>query len=567
MSEMVLSPKDPVEKGNFFYLLKDANIEATKRVNGICSQETYLDNSRMTDLAQFVGEVTDSHILDSLKSVEGFRKMVRYIGVSVMTKNPTELIDFCFRFYGKTDRYGTGTLLKATLPGTGEEYLIPLEGQEFSGDDACVGMMSFTYGEAGEIATATVRLYVYDGYDTPVPSEEAEVDFEGAAYRALIAKSLIQTGNSTRFMKFVEKVRNGEEVTVAFIGGSITQGAGAKPIAKNCYAKKTYDGLVALLEAKLGRDVRGQIHYVKAGIGGTSSELGVLRYETDVCKDGTVWPDLVVIEYAVNDAEDELEGGCFEALTRKALYSGKEPAVFLIFSVFLDDYNLQERLIPIGERYELPMVSLKNAVTEQFYHADSRVISKRQYFYDCFHPTNLGHRVMADCLLFNMEQLFGVEPAGEEPDKPMPVYSDLFEGVKLYDRNCIPESARIEPGAFTDRDQDLQAVERNLDSFTSPCFTENWKKTVGDGKPFVMEVMAKGIILIGKDSGNPDFGTAKFYIDGELRGQLDPHVNNWTHCSTRILLQEAESKLHRLEVRMEEGQEEKEFTILGIGIV
>lgn len=82
-----------------------------------------------------------------------------------------------------------------------------------------------------------------------------------------------------------------------------------------------------------------------------------------------------------------------------------------------------------------------------------------------------------------------------------------------------------------------------------------------------MEVFARGIILVGKDSGNPDVGTAQFYIDGQLCAQLDPHVNNWTHCSTRILLQEKESGMHRLEVRMQEGQEDKEFTILGIGIV
>ena len=186
----------------------------------------------------------------------------------------------------------------------------------------------------------------------------------------------------------------GEDVTVAFIGGSITQGAGAIPINTQCYAYKTFCGFCELT----GRGTDDNVHYVKAGVGGTPSELGMIRYETDVLADGKVTPDVVVVEFAVNDEGDETKGECYDSLVRKILNAENRPAVILLFAVFADDFNLQERLSPVGRAYDLPMVSTRDTVLEQFYQkpGEGRVVSKNQFFYDSYHPTNIGHRVMAD---------------------------------------------------------------------------------------------------------------------------------------------------------------------------
>lgn len=85
---------------------------------------------------------------------------------------------------------------------------------------------------------------------------------------------------------------------------------------------------------------------MKAGVGGTPSELGVIRYERDILRDGAVTPDIVVVEFAVNDEGDETKGNCFESLCLKILSASNQPAVILLFSVFVNDWNLQERLSP-----------------------------------------------------------------------------------------------------------------------------------------------------------------------------------------------------------------------------
>lgn len=172
------------------------------------------------------------------------------------------------------------------------------------------------------------------------------------------------------------------------------------PINTGCYAYKSYCGF----KDKYGTG--NNVHFIKAGVGGTPSELGIIRFERDVLRDYIVEPDIVIIEFAVNDEGDETKGVFYESLIRKVLKMHCKPAVILLFSVFADDSNLQERMIPVGEYYNLPMVSIKNAVTEQFYKKDGkgRVLTKNQFFYDIYHPSNAGHKIMADCLLYLYKQ-------------------------------------------------------------------------------------------------------------------------------------------------------------------
>lgn len=46
---------------------------------------------------------------------------------------------------------------------------------------------------------------------------------------------------------------------------------------------------------------KDNIHFIKAGVGGTPSQLGMIRYERDILRDGRVEPDIVIVEFAVND--------------------------------------------------------------------------------------------------------------------------------------------------------------------------------------------------------------------------------------------------------------------------
>lgn len=561
-----VAPRDAEKKRKSFYIMRNKETAGSAQPDGRGIQFIYLNDSRLVSFAKIVGGVEDEEILRLLTTAAGFRKLVWSVGVTVETKDPTRTVLFALQMYGRRDTYGSGTTLRMPVRGDGMEQILRLEEAEWSGDDDIPGQIRFEFPEADMQARVAVRFLLQDGFDAPEPEEEGKVDFDCPEYREMLRKSLLQTGAILRLKRVIERARRGEEVTLAFIGGSITQGAGAIPIHTQCYAWKAFERFCRLC----GRGTQENIRYVKAGVGGTSSELGMVRYERDVCADGEIAPDLVVVEYAVNDEGDETKGCCYDSLVRRIFLSPQEPAVILLFAVFAYDWNLQDRLAPVGEAYSLPMVSIKDCVVEQFYRksGEGKVLTKNQFFYDIYHPSNYGHTVMADALEHLFRTVDRMPGAETEPDIrriPAP-YGAEFETIRLLDRKNLPETIKIDCGDFSETDKELQAVERDRNLYTTPEFPDNWQHISGP-RPFVMEIDCSALVIVAKDSGSSAAGCAEAYVDGQLTRIINPREAGWTHCNALILFRGEERKKRRVEIRMQSGAEEKQFTILGFGYV
>ncbi len=566
------APKDPKKKRQGFYIMRNKQISGSIQPNGTGIQFIYLNDERMISSARIVGNITDETMLKMLTTTKGFRRLVHSIGVSVEMDGVNKKVEFAFQMYGKSDPYQSGTTLRMEVPTDGMEYILDLSAYDWSEDDNIPGQIRFVFDEpqkdsGAAQALATVQLYLNDGFSAPEPELEETVDFACSEYQEMLQKSVMQLGNNARLKSAIDRAKQGEDITIAFIGGSITQGAGAVPINTKCYAWRTFEGFCRLA----GKGVDENIHYIKAGVGGTPSELGMIRYERDVCRNGAVTPDIVVVEFAVNDEGDETKGVCYESLVRKILAAENKPAVILLFAVFANDWNLQERLCVIGERYHLPMVSTRDCVVDQFYKkaGAGRVVTKNQFFYDCFHPTNIGHQIMSDGLLSLLQK---IDKSPMEEDilnlSTVPaVIGDTFEQVWLYDRNSKVDSVKIlSTGDFSETDEELQGVEMDRNLTQTKEFPYNWKHIKG-AKPFVMEVCCTSLVMINKDSGAPDAGCAQVFVDGQEVLFVDPKVNGWIHCNPLICFQNRERRTWHVEVRMQQGDEDKEFTILGFGIV
>lgn len=594
-SEGPKAPKDPDRKRPGFYIMRNREITGSPQPDGRGIQFLYQDDGRLISSAKIVGNIADEEILELLKTAEGFRKLVYSIGVSVEMEGNPDTVDFVFQMYGRTDPNHSGTLIRRNVPVDGMEAEIVLEDQRWSADDNIPGQMRFEFSEAGHIAFASVKLYLRDGYEAPEELEEQDVDFSLPVYNQMLKQSLMHMGNPARLQKALDKAKSGEDITIAFIGGSITQGAGAVPINSKCYAYETFRGLCEYLGIGTDRNV----HFVKAGVGGTPSELGMIRYERDVLRvqeNGKVIdnpPDIVIVEFAVNDEGDETKGECYDSLVRKILMGENKPAVILLFAVFADDWNLQERLSPVGLAYELPMVSVKDAVVEQFCQrpGEGRMVSKNQFFYDSYHPTNVGHRIMADCILHLIKE---ADAQCRQKDNLClerigPPLGNAFEQVKLLDRNTYKlieaeqdreadrfsehrTQVHIKCGDFNDIDDDLQAVEMNENLIPTKEFPYNWmyrgdKSEGAKVTPFEMDIVCRSLLIVFKDSAGIDTGCAEVWIDGEKVLYADPHINDWTHCNAAICFKDRERKAYHVEIHMADGQEDKKFTILGFGYV
>lgn len=557
------APKDPTKKRPGFCIMKNKSICGSPQKDGSGIQFIYENDGRMLDAAKLVGNITDESIINMLKKTDSFKKLVHSIGVSVETDDREDVL-FAFQMYGKKDVYGSGTTLKMQVPGDGMEYILELDSVDWSDDDNEPGQIRFELKKGGDLGRATVRFYVRDGFSVPKEEEENPVDFSSISYKEMISNSLMHMGNTARINRVYQRAKEGKDVTLAFIGGSITQGAGAIPINKECYARKIFEGFCDSLNVSYDSNV----HYVKAGVGGTPSELGMLRYERDVLKNGKVTPDLVVIEFAVNDEGDETHGECFDSLTRKIYNGPGNPAVILLYSVFSDDNNLQDRLSPVGHAYDIPMVSVKDAVVPEFYKKDGRVLSKNQYFYDRYHPNNTGHRIMADCVLnLIFEAVRNSDSSEKSINEITPPIGGEFENVILFDKKDHTDLALVEQGSFTDTDTFLQSVEQDMKLTQTPMFPYNWYykgKESGECEPFKLDVEATALLIIFKDSCENADGSASVFVDGVKVLTLDPKIVGWTHCNPTIIFRNSELKKRHIEVKVDDPT--KNFTILGFGI-
>ena len=97
-------------------------------------------------------------------------------------------------------------------------------------------------------------------------------------------------------------------------------------------------------------------------------------------------------------------------------------------------------------------------------------------------------------------------------------------------------------------------------------FPDNWMHKSGS-KPFVIDIVSTALLIVEKDSADPATGIAEIRVDGELVRSINPREVGWNHCNALICFRGKEKKEHHVEISMQPGDEEKQFTILGFGYV
>ena len=76
-------------------------------------------------------------------------------------------------------------------PKDGREIILKLDDYDFSPYDDVPGKYAFELDRPGEVAEATIRYYLNDGFEVKEASKEEPVNFKSPAYKEMIAKSLL----------------------------------------------------------------------------------------------------------------------------------------------------------------------------------------------------------------------------------------------------------------------------------------------------------------------------------------------------------------------------------------
>lgn len=354
----------------------------------------------------------------------------------------------------------------------------------------------------------------------------AEADDDRTDYEKMVDRSLLSVGDMTRMADVFQKAQNGEDITVAYIGGSITEGYNAG--TTEFYAKTCTDLLQGYFP-----DIT--VTGVNAGISGTPSLLGNLRLERDVL---SADPDIVFVEFAVNDGQEADYKNAYESLVRTLLTQEKDIAVVLLFTVLDSGYTCQEHMSKIGANYDLPMISVHDSVYEEI---EAGRMTWQDYSNDQSHPNAYGHKCITDFVDNYYQKVLPVvaENVGEvSKELPDPVFSAKYMNMHYMDSATMDG---VELDGFEQND-------------THGSFHNGWMYRGTDGGSMKFTVECSVLEMVFKANNSDKYGTADIYVDGEkVKSVVSNMSDGWNNPVTAYLIDNDSSAEHTVEIRMEGG--------------
>lgn len=347
-----------------------------------------------------------------------------------------------------------------------------------------------------------------------------------------------------RIKSVIQRAQSGQELTIAFLGGSITQGSLAT-VHENTYAYRVYKWWCDTFP-------QAKFNYVNGGIGGTDSYYGVSRAVTDVLM---YQPDFVVVDFSVNDVDNIYCEETFEGVLRKLLCWSSRPAVVVLNNVFYDTgVSTQDIHNRLADHYGVPHVSVHDTIYRRMKAGEYNRIDITP---DGLHPNDKGHGLVADeitkLLAKISEEVKTAENAGccaydHEMDPmetgsslilPSPLTANAYEGAR---RLTIREVSPKLSGFRADTNEKMG----HLDHFKNGWIGTN----AGDKISFELEGSCIGI-QYRKTISRPAV-RAQAVLDGDVEHPvlLDGNFDeDWGDCLyIEPVLHHGEKKKHTLEI-------------------
>lgn len=406
-------------------------------------------------------------------------------------------------------------------------------GNEDAGNAPTESVSAADTTAAGDVSAEVTEAAESSEVDPSVP-----VNLEEGVTDKMYSRAIMNEGNITRLAAAMKKAQNGEEITVGVIGGSITQGSLASSPA-NCYASKFNDWWV-------NKFPNAKVNFVNAGIGGTNSYLGVHRVDDQLL---AYDPDVVIVEFSVNDGDKVMNRYSYDSLVRKILGHSTNPAVMLLFTTMEDGTSLQDVHKEIGEAYDLPMISYHDVVYPE---VAAGTLAWKDISPDNIHPNDAGHDIINQLVSRYLDGIYDrLDSIADEPA----AFTDAALTADYYANAKMLSAADI-----TADMNGFEVVEKTL----YDQFHNNWKTETGGSMTFDVECQNMGVFFLCTTDGKS--GKFEVYIDGERKGTLNADFSGgWgNYGNTQQVLFSKETVKHTVEIKPAEGSEDKGITILGI---
>lgn len=413
----------------------------------------------------------------------------------------------------------------------------------------CIFLMAGCQKETGGTLSETTPTATPVLEQTPEKTERTPV----AAWSEYLTEEDMQTASpwqscdDTALAAVMKKAEAGEPVTIAVIGGSITQGTISKGAndsqvqKKACYAdlffawwKETFP--------------KAEITVVNAGIGATDSYLGVHRVDEDVLK---LHPDVVLVEFSVNDADTTAYKTSYDNLVYKLASSEDAPAVMLLFMGQTNLASAQNSHQLIGFNYKFPMVSYLNLLSDFL---DSGRYTDKELSGDVTHPSALGHAIVGEMLWKYLNNIYAELDSYAEPEafSKQIVTKEKYLDAELAGADDITPAAY---GSFAETGTDFNN------------WGNVWKTVEGNGE-ITFQVTCRNLGILFWRSTSSDFGNYEVWVDGEcaatLSGEFPGGWGSYAHSQEVFTSKEAAE--HTVTIKKAENSVGDDFVLLRLMI-
>lgn len=353
----------------------------------------------------------------------------------------------------------------------------------------------------------------------------------------MIRRAVVNPGNTARLADAMKRAQAGEKITIGTIGGSITQGTAASTTDER-YANRALQWWAKAFP-------KAQLDFVNAGIGATDSYIGVHRVDADLLSKK---PDVVIVEFSVNDTDAALNLQTYDSLVRKILQAENHPAVILLFTTQEDGTSLQDTHMQIGSAYNLPMISYKNAVLPEI---EAGKFTWKDISPDNIHPNSVGHGIIGELLWSYFNSVYAKLDQIDTSDLTFtaaPVTKDLYAKGQLLDSKTLTPKT-------------MQGFEQ---AEVSNQFPNDW--TTKEGGELTFEVTGSNIGILYYKTVDGKSGQYCVYVDDRLIQVLDgDFTGGWgNYAQAQQVYTSDTPSTHTVTIKQLEGTDLTQFTVLGL---
>lgn len=320
-------------------------------------------------------------------------------------------------------------------------------------------------------------------------------------------ESFITLRNTDRIQRTIEKMELGQPVSLVLLGGSVTFGLYTK--RKSCFYSLIKNWLQETYP-------NSSISVHNLAVSGSPSIFGL--YES-IRFAKYYKPDLIFLEYAINDTKNWEHQAAFESMLSYCLSLPKNPGVVLLLAKSNAGYTCENYMDIVAEHYKQSSIFISHA---------TNLIPWEQYSNDYGHPNDSGHKYIYD-LVATFFKMAASAPLRQEP---------------------LPKDAFF--------NNDLQHL-----TFLNRCWNY-----CADGKNsfFTITLNCRYLYLLYLVGIYEELGNAELWIDGNNVTVFSGYrIDSWDHLVGHIVELSEEKTSHTIRLQIQKGDENKFFSLQNIG--